>query len=140
MSFLYNFVKIFCYLSTPFDTYLMKKYILFSRVVPRWNIMLLDFFIVAWSFSSSYFIVYRFEFVNILRGYFFIYTGLYCLTAALVMYCMRIHKGLIRYSNTRDVLRFFSSVFISSLIYRLFIQLWVLPLFAVNPVTINMVM
>jgi len=118
----------------------MKKYILFSRVVPRWIIMLLDFLIVAWSFCSSYFIVYRFEFVNILRGYFFIYTGLYCLIAALVMYGMRIHKGLIRYSNTRDVLRIFSSVFISTLIYRLFIQLWIMPVFNLNPVTINMVM
>lgn len=118
----------------------MKKYILFSRVVPRWIIMLIDFFIIAWSFSSSYFIVYRFEFVNILRGYFFIYTGLYCLIAALVMYGMRIHRGLIRYSNTRDVLRIFSSIFISCLIYRLFVQLWVMPVFYINSVTINMIM
>ena len=54
----------------------MKKYLLFSKVVPRWLIMLVDLSIVAWSFSTSYFIVERFEFVNILRGYFFIYTGL----------------------------------------------------------------
>jgi len=102
--------------------------------------MVFDFFIVAWSFSFSYFIVYRFEFADILRGYFFIYTGLYCIIAAATMYGMRIHKGLIRYSNTRDVLRIFSSVFISSLIYRLFIQLWIMPVFHLNSVTINIVM
>jgi FlaA1/EpsC-like NDP-sugar epimerase len=118
----------------------MRKYILLSRVVPRWIIMLFDFFIIAWSFCSSYFIVYRFEFVNILRGYFFIYTGLYCITAVLVMYTMRIHRGLIRYSNTRDVLRIFSSIFLSSLVYRIFIHLWIMPVFPLNSVTINMVM
>src|SRR5471030_2075599 len=105
----------------------MKKYLLFTKVIPRWLIMLIDLFIVTWSFSTAYFIVQRFEFVNILRGYFFIYTGLYCAIAAVVMYAMRIHTGLIRYSNTRDVLRIFSSVFLSSMLYLLFINIWVIP-------------
>src|ERR1700761_8385856 len=118
----------------------MKKYLLFTRVVPRWLIMLVDLFIVTWSFSTSYFIVERFEFVNILRGYFFIYTGLYGIIAALVMYGMRIHIGLIRYSNTRDVLRIFSSVFISSMIYLLAINLWVVHVLHLNLVTINLVL
>jgi len=118
----------------------MKKYLLFTRVVPRWLIMLIDLFIVTWSFSTSYFIVQRFEFVNILRGYFFIYTGLYCAIAAIVMYAMRIHTGLIRYSNTRDVLRIFSSVFLSSMIYLLFVNIWVMPVLHVNSVTINLVL
>jgi FlaA1/EpsC-like NDP-sugar epimerase len=118
----------------------MKKYLLFTRVVPRWLIMLVDLFIVTWSFSTSYFIVQRFEFVNILRGYFFIYTGLYSAIAAIVMYAMRIHIGLIRYSNTRDVLRIFSSVFLSSMFYLLFINIWVMPILHVNSVTINLVL
>jgi FlaA1/EpsC-like NDP-sugar epimerase len=118
----------------------MKKHLLFTRVVPRWLIMLVDLFIVAWSFSTSYFIVHRFEFVNILRGYFFIYTGLYCTIAAIVMYFMRIHTGLIRYSNTRDVLRIFSAVFLSSIFYLLFINIWVIPVLRINSVTINLVL
>src|ERR1700754_3528223 len=103
----------------------MKKYLLFTRVVPRWLIMLVDLVIVTWSFSTSYFIVQRFEFFNILRGYFFIFTGLYAVIAALVMYTMRIHIGLIRYSNTRDVLRIFSATFLSSMLYLLLINAWV---------------
>lgn len=102
--------------------------------------MLVDLFLVTWSFSTSYFIVQRFEFVNILRGYFFVYTGLYSVISAVVMYSMRIHTGLIRYSNTRDVLRIFSSVFISSMLYLLFINIWVLPVLHVNTVTINLVL
>ncbi|MFB9845304.1 polysaccharide biosynthesis protein [Mucilaginibacter ginsenosidivorans] len=118
----------------------MKKYLLFTRVVPRWLIMLVDLIIVTWSFSTSYFIVQRFEFVNILRGYFFIYTGLYCGISTLVMYALRTHTGLIRYSNTRDVLRIFSSAFLTSLIYVLVINVWVVHLIKVNLVTVNLVL
>ncbi|MGN6639100.1 MAG: polysaccharide biosynthesis protein [Mucilaginibacter sp.] len=102
--------------------------------------MLVDLFIVTWSFSTSYFIVQRFEFINILRGYFFIYTGLYCTIAALVMYMMRIHTGLIRYSNTRDMLRIFGSAFISSVLYLVFINIWIVHWLHVNLVTINLVL
>ncbi|MBB5396040.1 MULTISPECIES: nucleoside-diphosphate sugar epimerase/dehydratase [unclassified Mucilaginibacter] len=118
----------------------MKKYLLFSKVVPRWIIMILDFVIITWSFASSYLIVNRFEFANILRGYFFIYTGIYCIVAALVMYLMRVHTGLIRYSNTRDVLRIFGSVFISSIVYITVITFWVKPFFGINTATIDLVL
>jgi FlaA1/EpsC-like NDP-sugar epimerase len=118
----------------------MKKYSLSNKVVPRWVIIVLDFFIVAASFSVSYFIVYRFEFINILRGYFLIYTSLYCLTSLAVMFVMRIHTGLIRYSNTRDVLRIFSAVFSCTLIYSVLINIWFLPHWPISRITINMVM
>jgi FlaA1/EpsC-like NDP-sugar epimerase len=118
----------------------MKKYLLFSKVVPRWIIMLLDFVIVTWSFASSYLIVNRFEFSNILRGYFFAYTGIYCIVTAIVMYLMRVHIGLIRYSNTRDVLRIFGSVFISSILYTIIISLWIKPVLAINSSTIYLVL
>ncbi len=124
----------------PLENTLMKKYLLFSKVLPRWIIMLLDFVIVTWSFASSYLIVNRFEFANILRGYFFIYTGVYCIVTAIVMYLMRVHIGLIRYSNTRDVLRIFGSVFISSILYMVIIAMWVKPYLHVNSATIDLVL
>ncbi|MEO6849166.1 MAG: nucleoside-diphosphate sugar epimerase/dehydratase, partial [Mucilaginibacter sp.] len=55
-------------------------------------------------------------------------------------FAMRIHIGLIRYSNTRDVLRIFSSVFLSSMFYLLFINIWVIPVLHVNSITINLVL
>jgi FlaA1/EpsC-like NDP-sugar epimerase len=118
----------------------MKKYLLFSKVVPRWLIMLVDLSIVTWSFSTSYFIVERFEFFNILRGYFFIYTGLYSAVAAIVMYAMRIHIGLIRYSNTRDMLRIFGSAFIASLLYLVAVNAWLVHVIHVDLVTLNLVL
>ena len=118
----------------------MKKYLIFSKVVPRWLIMLVDLSIVAWSFSTSYFIVERFQFVNILRGYFFIYTGLYSALAFIVMYAMRIHIGLIRYSNTRDMLRIFGSTFIASLLYWVMLNAWLVRMIHVDLVTLNLVL
>jgi len=106
----------------------MKKYLLFNGAIPRWIIIILDFFLVAISFSFSFFIVHRFEFINILRGYFFIYTFLYCIISLIVMYALRIHTGLIRYSNTRDLVRIFASAFISSIIYLLLANLLIVPM------------
>jgi FlaA1/EpsC-like NDP-sugar epimerase len=102
--------------------------------------MLVDLIIITWSFSTSYFIVQRFEFTNILRGYFFILTGLYCAVSTIVMYLMRIHTGLIRYSNTRDVLRIFTGVFITCTVYLAIINLWVVHFLHLNLVTINLVL
>jgi len=102
--------------------------------------MLVDLSIVAWSFSTSYFIVERFQFVNILRGYFFIYTGLYSALAFIVMYAMRIHIGLIRYSNTRDMLRIFGSTFIASLLYWVMLNAWLVRMIHVDLVTLNLVL
>jgi len=56
------------------------------------------------------------------------------------MYFMRVHTGLIRYSNTRDVLRIFSSTFLSSTIYLLAINIWVVHYLNLNLVTINLVL
>jgi FlaA1/EpsC-like NDP-sugar epimerase len=118
----------------------MKKYLIFNKVVPRWMIMILDLFIVTWSFSSSYLIVHRFDFVNILRGFFFTYTSLYIAIAAMVMYTMRIHIGLIRYSNTRDMLRIFGSAFISSIIYLFIAHFFILPILKTDAFTLNLVL
>jgi len=111
-----------------------------KSVIPRWIILLLDLAIVVLSFSLSYFIVYRFEFIDILRGYFFIYTGLYSAVAFIVMYLMHIHTGLIRYSNMHDLERVVGSVLISSVIYLFCIHFWILPRWPVNAVTINIIM
>ncbi|MES2808144.1 MAG: nucleoside-diphosphate sugar epimerase/dehydratase [Bacteroidota bacterium] len=118
----------------------MKKRLFVNKVVPRWMIMILDLLIVTWSFSSSYLIVHRFEFVNILRGFFFSYTSLYIAIAAMVMYVMRIHTGLIRYSNTRDMLRIFGSAFISSAIYLIVAHVWIVPILKTDPFTLNLVL
>ena len=101
----------------------MQNFLVSGKIVPRWVILLIDLSITSVSFSLSYFVVKQFEFAEILRGHYFWYTGLYGLISLLVFYSMRIHTGLIRYSNIHDMFRIFASVFISSLIYPIAVAL-----------------
>ena len=86
-------------------------------IVPRWIILIADTVIATASFILSYFILKEFRFPLLIRGHFFIYAGLYAATAISVFYTMRIYRGLIRYSNTKDMFRIFSAVLVVSLLY-----------------------
>src|SRR5690606_2487940 len=95
----------------------MKERIFRFKTVPRWAILLLDLLILTWSFTLSYFVAKQFNFHDIIRGHFFVYTGVYIGIALPVFFFMRIHTGLIRYSDTRDMLKIFSAMLINSGIY-----------------------
>jgi FlaA1/EpsC-like NDP-sugar epimerase len=100
----------------------MKQLLQSNKAVPRWVILIFDMLILVGSFSLSYFIIKQFEFPEILRGHFFIYTSLYAITACAVFYGMGIHTGLIRYSNTHDMFRIFSAVLVISLTYPVMVH------------------
>jgi FlaA1/EpsC-like NDP-sugar epimerase len=95
----------------------MKKLELRHRVVPRWVVLLVDVLITGLSFGLSYFILKYLELHEIFRLKFVLYVGTYVLIAAAVFSCMKVHFGLIRYSNFHDMLRIFSALLISSLLY-----------------------
>lgn len=100
----------------------MKKLLLFSKAVPRWVILLVDLVIVCLSFTLSYFIVKQFQFSEILRGHFFIYTGLYSVISLLVFYFMRIHTGLLRFSNIHDMMRIFLAMLATGILYPVAVE------------------
>ncbi|WP_423149292.1 polysaccharide biosynthesis protein [Rubrolithibacter danxiaensis] len=95
----------------------MEKIISGCRVLSKWLILLMDQVIISWSFAVSYFMIKQFEFTEILRGHFFIYMALYTLISLAVFFSMRIHTGIIRYSNTHDILRIFTAVLSVSIIH-----------------------
>lgn len=103
----------------------MKKLFFIARSVPRWVVLMVDIAINGASFSLSYFIVKQFEFPEILRGHFFIYTGVYCIITLLIFYCMRIHTGIIRYSNIHDMMRIFLAVLLASFLYPVVVEFFV---------------
>ncbi|WP_276482114.1 polysaccharide biosynthesis protein [Paraflavitalea pollutisoli] len=103
----------------------MKKLLFIARSVPRWVVLLVDLAINGASFSLSYFIVKQFEFHEILRGHFFIYTGVYVVMALLIFYLMRIHTGIIRYSNIHDMMRIFLAVALVSILYPIAVEFFV---------------
>lgn len=80
-------------------------------------ILIVDLFVNGLSFALSYFVIKQFEFPDILRGHFFFYTSLYAGISLVVFYLMRIHTGIIRYSNVFDMFRIFVAVLITGLLY-----------------------
>jgi FlaA1/EpsC-like NDP-sugar epimerase len=100
----------------------MKKFFQLSKAVPRWVILLIDLFITGVSFTFSYFIVKEFQFIEILRGHFFIYTSLYCIISLVVFYFLRIHTGLLRYSNIHDMMRIFLAVLVTGIMYPVAVE------------------
>lgn len=111
--------------------------LLSNKAVPRWVILLFDLLILTGSFALSYFIIKQFEFTAILRGHFFVYTGIYMITALSVFYGMGIHTGLIRYSNTHDMFRIFSAVSIISFTYPVLVYFVAIRYFNIS--TLNIV-
>ncbi|HEX9151910.1 MAG TPA: polysaccharide biosynthesis protein, partial [Flavobacterium sp.] len=105
----------------------MKNIIYGERAFPKWVIFVIDQIIISWALSLSFFITMQFEFAEILRGPFFLYTGLYLVLSVLVFVRMRIHTGIIRYSNTEDIFRIFSAVLLTTILYLLVVKIVVIP-------------
>lgn len=118
----------------------MKRMLFLYKAVPRWVILIIDLVIVCASFTLSYFIIKQFEFSEIIRGHFFLYTGLYTVIAATVFYIMRIHTGLIRYSNMHDMFRIFSAVMLISLIYPLAVRLIINGIYGIHTLNLGTVL
>jgi FlaA1/EpsC-like NDP-sugar epimerase len=118
----------------------MQNFLVSGRTVPRWVILLIDLCITCVSFALSYFVMKEFEFAEILRGHFFLYIGLYGCISVQVFYLMRIHTGLIRYSNIHDMFRIFAAVFISSLIYPIAVVLVLFYPFNIHSLDISKVL
>lgn len=115
----------------------MKKFLSFSRPVPRWVILIVDLVITGFSFTLSYFVVKQFQFVEILRGHFFIYTLLYCCISLPVFYSMRIHTGMLRFSNVYDMMRISLAVLIAGVLYPIAVVFLVNGEYHINTLNIS---
>lgn len=118
----------------------MRKILLDNKVLPRWIIFLIDLVLASWSFVLAYFISEEFQFPDILRGHFLIYTNLYVLVCVPVFLVLKVHVGLIRYSNMRDMLRIFTAILASSILYTLLIITVVEPYFSIHSLRVREVL
>ena len=105
----------------------MKEIIFGERAFPKWLIFMIDQLIISWSLSLSLLIAIQFEFVEILVSSFFLYTGLFITLSSVVFVYMRIHTGIIRYSNIEDIPRIFSSILLTTAFYILVVKLFIVP-------------
>ncbi|WP_118195345.1 polysaccharide biosynthesis protein [Albibacterium indicum] len=102
----------------------IKKFLLEGKTISKWLILFLDFLIVSWSFSFSFLLVKGFNFVEIDQNRFFVYVGVFCITAMIVLYFGRMHTGLLRYSNSVDLIRIFSASVTFSVAFLILILLF----------------
>ncbi|MFC0317916.1 MULTISPECIES: polysaccharide biosynthesis protein [Olivibacter] len=118
----------------------MRKILLDNKVLPRWIIFLIDLVLASWSFVLAYFISEEFKFPEILRGHFFIYTNLYVVICIPIFFLFKVHVGLIRYSNMRDMLRIFTAMLAASTLYTVVILTLVEPYFNIHSLRVREVL
>lgn len=110
----------------------MKRLLLREKTYSRWLILLIDQIIVAWTLFMSFLLINKFEYAQFLYSNFFIYTALYSLIAICVFIGMRIHTGIIRYSNTQDIVRIFMAVLLTSFVFTTISSVWLSPYFVIS--------
>jgi len=116
------------------------KIFLLKNSLPNWIILLIDQVISSWSFALSFFLIWQFEFAQILRGHFLIFIGLYCIVSLGMFYSMRLHTGLIRYSSIVDIYRIFVAVLSSSVLYGAIVAFAIFPMFDIASNNIYLVL
>lgn len=109
----------------------MKKLIFCEKAYSRWLILLIDHFIIIWAFTISCVIVNKFQLEAFNVDFIFLLAS-YSLISLIVFVSMQIHTGIIRYSNTEDILRVFLAVLISSTFFIIFSQLLIIPYFKIS--------
>lgn len=110
----------------------MKRLLLPEKTYSRWLVLLIDQLIVAWTLFMSFLVINKFDYTQFLSYNFIIFTALYCITAICVFIGMRIHTGIIRYSNTQDIIRIFMAVLITSFVFTMICNLWLSPYFVIS--------
>lgn len=67
----------------------------------------------------SFLLINKFEYRELFYSNTFIYIALYSLIAICVFMRMRIHTGIIRYSNTQDIIRIFMAVLVTNFAFTI---------------------
>jgi len=94
---------------------------------------------MTWAFTISTLFINRFETEAVLNANFFIYLINFGIVSSMVFFLMRIHNGIIRYSNTEDILRIFKAVIIVSAVFLFVEKIFISPYFKIEFRLLNFV-
>lgn len=97
----------------------MKKLFFRDKIYSRWLILLIDQIIVMIAFYISFSLINKHVYADLINTNYFMYMALYSLIAITVFIKMRVHTGIIRYSNTEDIFRVFKAVLITSVVFTI---------------------
>lgn len=95
----------------------MLKFLRKARTVPRWIVLFIDLFIAATTFTLACMLIKEIGSIHIYKSEFFLMLGTYVTITLCVFFVMQIHTGLIRFTNSQDMLRIFVAVFICNLVF-----------------------
>jgi len=95
----------------------MKKLLFPDQAHSRWLILLIDQSIVFWTLFLSILLTNTLHITKVFNFHNYTYVGLYSSIAICVFMIMKLHTGIIRYSNTADIMRVFLAVFITSVLF-----------------------
>jgi FlaA1/EpsC-like NDP-sugar epimerase len=110
----------------------MKRLLFSDKTYSRWLILLIDQMIIAWTLFLSFMLINKFEYQHLVYGDLFVYSTLYSLIAVCVFIGMQIHTGIIRYSNTHDIIRIFMAVLATGVIFIIISDLCLAPYLPVS--------
>lgn len=101
------------------------KRIFQEKVHSRWLILFIDQFIVVWALAMSLLLINKMEFIGLLSINSLSYILLFNAIAIPVFIILQIHTGIIRYSNTKDMIRIFMAVFLTSILFTVISNLFI---------------
>lgn len=99
------------------------KSIFQEKIHSRWLILLIDQFILLWAVGISLVLLHQVSAAAVWGIVELSSLFLYHIISITVFMILEIHTGIIRYSNTKDMVRIFLAVFISSVIFGLLSRL-----------------
>ncbi|SMC95238.1 polysaccharide biosynthesis protein [Pedobacter nyackensis] len=116
------------------------KNLFHDKVHSRWLILFIDQFLVVSALSLSILLIKTIGFNGLLNIEHLSYIALFSCIAIPVFILMRIHTGIIRYSNTTDMIRIFLAVFVTSMLFTIISNLFIAPAFKINSMWFNPVL
>lgn len=103
----------------------------------RWLIFSIDFLILGLAFVLSFLIIQNFRMEQLFANNFLFYLLAFIVLRTFVFSIIKIHTGIIRHSNTEDIIRIFKAVSISSLLFWLVSNSIFIPLFKINLIALE---
>ncbi|WP_353140048.1 nucleoside-diphosphate sugar epimerase/dehydratase [Pseudopedobacter sp.] len=101
----------------------MKKMLFNEKIYSRWLVLFIDSLIVTWTFCMSFLLVHKFQYQNISTKEFLVMLVACNIITACVFVGMKIHCGVIRYSNTEDISRVVTAVALGNFTFWLFFRI-----------------
>ena len=92
----------------------MMKFIQSLKILPRWIIILIDFFILFLSVNLAYLLRFNFDLQEIISSDFIIGALLFSVSGLLAIFITRSYEGIIRYTSLQDGFRIIYTISLST--------------------------